>query len=103
MIYDYIFRVDSGPNFQTLVGDLYEVRSEWYLLGVLIGVSVSTLDTLTASGIEIDIKYAKMLNAWKNTGNENYGKIVNAVHMLGKINLAKKIANKYGKLHWIRK
>ena len=74
--------------------------SQWYRLGIYLGLHSSTLDLIKLKG-HADIKQCRtqMLIEWQKHVTPTWSAVVKALVGIGRERLASELATKYGTLH----
>ena len=86
----------TSPRLQILVKELMGVSADWKLLGTLLGVPSHILNGIVGRPANCLLD---TLEAWINTGEADYTKLVNALYEIGQIRLAKSLAKEHGEFN----
>ena len=92
MLYLYPGKI---TELHVLVNELSTV-TQWYLLGIFLGLHPSTLDTINADNKSTRECRTKMLIEWQNRVTPTWSAVVKASVGIGRERLASDLAAKYG-------
>ena len=87
-------------ELRDLVNELSTV-SQWYLLGIYLGLRQSTLDAIKADNTTVSECRTQMLIQWQRCVIPTWSAVVNGLVGIGRERLASHLATKYGMLHKI--
>ena len=86
---------DEPLTLLNLTNELASV-SEWYMLGIQLGVQPHQLEAIKTSSVSVGQKRAEMLHAWlKNSLAASWQNVVTALKAIGDVCLAETIEKKY--------
>ena len=95
MLYLYPGKI---TELHVLVNELRTV-SQWYLLGIYLGLHPSILDAINADNKTMRECLTQMLIEWQNRVIPTWSTVVKALLGIGRERLASDLATKYGTLH----
>ena len=84
-------------ELRDLVNELSTV-SQWYLLGIYLGLRPSTLDAIKADNTTVSECRTQMLIKWQRHVIPTWSAVVKALVGIGRERLASELATKYGML-----
>ena len=86
----------GGVKLKDLVNELQEV-TDWFALGVYLGLEMSTLESVRADSMGIDEGRRSMLGIWMREQEATWSKVVDALVQMKLYYIAVQIASKYSK------
>ena len=93
----YILVEYSGEvKLKDLVNELQEV-TDWFALGVYLGLEMSTLASVRTDCMGVDESRRSMLGIWMREQEATWSKVVHALVEMKMYHLAVQIASKYSK------
>ena len=92
----------SPTDLRVVYFELFEVRTKWRRLGIVLDLTLSTLDAIEQRDSSPEVRLGRVLKKWLCTGVASWRQLVRALRSVGEPILAKKLEEKYclkGQLH----
>ena len=85
------------PKFPDLMIELYDAAHRWKSIGLVLGLSLSSIDRTSADYYRVHDCMEEMLREWKNKESSTYTwqTIVEALRSVKELRLARDIEQKY--------
>ncbi len=93
-----LFTAIEQLSFLEVHTALYQARSKWYFIGMLLGIHPTTLECIKIEERRIEQQYSKMLSTWlRNSDDRSWKALAKVLRspVVGRSDIAAQIEDKY--------
>lgn len=86
-------------DLKSVIEEVYDVSAEWYVLGIILGISPSRLDTIRHQSFDVQSCLVEVIRTWLGSSRlpPTWGNLIDALksRTIGKHRLAEELRKKY--------